>query len=210
MPSYVAIASEAGMLIPRLLATGSQGGSGVGHGHQHPVKSAASKGAGDILALFQKKFRLDLLALVVAASTIDVDIVHDPSSSALSTDAVLTLPRFLQFVSHKCVSQPQMVLLLLKRLAFDPLAHLPSSAAAASKSKNRSVTDSVIAPVIVESTCAGTRGLVVGFVLCCAWCHAVRKETTRPVLPDADDGCVVSAAARRRVHGPATFKRNNT
>jgi hypothetical protein len=135
MPSYVAIASEAAVMIPRLM-TGPSAASGPS---VRPGKSTASaKGFADIVALFQKKFRLDLLSIMRAASTVDVDALQDPTTVALSANAVLTLPRFLQFVAHKCVSQPQMVLLLLRKMDFSPQDSEAAMASSYGRKANKS------------------------------------------------------------------------
>ncbi len=72
----------------------------------------------DIVATFEKKHRISASALAAAALAIDSDACVDPSTVRLPHEAVLSLPRFLAFAAHKAVSQPQSIMLLLKRQGF--------------------------------------------------------------------------------------------
>jgi hypothetical protein len=69
--------------------------------------------------VFERKHRMKFSAVLIAASAVDVDVRVDPASVRLPADASLSLHRFLQYMAHKAVSQPQLLVLLLGKHGFD-------------------------------------------------------------------------------------------
>ena len=69
--SHVAIAAEASVVIPRLLAASAP--PSHAKAPRQVVAASATRGAAEILSLFFKKYRVDLLALMKAAASIDID-----------------------------------------------------------------------------------------------------------------------------------------
>lgn len=111
-PSHVAIASDAAAALARVVVPGS--------GQPAPkAPPGLSSASADPVAVFERKHRMKLSAVLTAASAVDVDVRVDPASVRLPADASLSLHRFLQYMAHKAVSQPQLLVLLLGKHGFD-------------------------------------------------------------------------------------------